>query len=145
MSKDKIGELLGKALQFEVRVWDKPAKTGSATYYTEHIKFVGKLPKGMPAPVLDDKYIFGVNMSKANNPEMLKQLRAEHKNTMKLATNWQGSVLQGELGLARQQSPSEPAAKAPVSQPNPTPVQVNTTVAKPAPVALDDGWDDDQV
>ena len=145
VSKDKIGELLGKALQFEVRVWDKPAKTGSATYYTEHIKFVGKLPKGMPAPVLDDKYIFGVNMSAANNPEMLKQLRAEHKNTMKLATNWQGSVLQGELGAARQQTPSEPAAKAPVSQPKPTPVQVNTTVAQPAVVDLDSGWDDSEI
>ena len=152
VTKEKITDLLGKALQFEVRVWDKPAKNGES-YYTEHIKFVGKLPKGMPEPVLDTKFIFGVNMTSANDPEMIKQLRAEHKNTMKLATNWEGSVLQKELTELRssnQQSPSQTPVEAPEKHVAASSQPANTVVA-PQPVnapesvsgGFDTNFDDD--
>jgi hypothetical protein len=146
VSKDAITGLLGKALQFEVRVWDKPAKVGDATYYTENIKFVGKLPKGMPVPELDSKFIFGVNMTSANDPEMVKQLRAEHKNTMKLATNWEGSVLQKELQVPRAND-SSPVSTADKSSPEKsnsvTPKPVNVAQKQPEPVE-DINFDDDK-
>jgi hypothetical protein len=142
VSKDDITGLLGKALQFEVRVWDKPAKVGDVTYYTELIKFVGKLPKGMPVVELDDKFIVGVNMTSANDPEMVKQLRAEHKNTMKLATNWEGSVLQKELAELRSNS----APKAPVSTVDKSSqsAPVNVTPQVVSAPNVDDNFDDDK-
>jgi hypothetical protein len=152
VSKDAITGLLGKALQFEVRVWDKPAKVGDATYYTENIKFVGKLPKGMPVPELDSKFIFGVNMTSANDPEMVKQLRAEHKNTMKLATNWEGSVLQKELAELRSNGGGNIGTQAPVSTPDKSsseksnsvaPTPVNVVQKQPEPIE-DINFDDDK-
>lgn len=150
VSKDDITGLLGKALQFEVRVWDKPAKVGDATYYTELIKFVGKLPKGMPVVELDDKFIAGVNMTSANDPEMVKQLRAEHKNTMKLATNWEGSVLQKELSELRSnntptkapESASDKSSVTTSTNVTPTNITPPKTVTEPD---LDEGWDDDSI
>jgi len=131
VQKEKITELLGKALQFEVRVWDKPAKQGDNTYFTESIKFVGKLPKGMPVPVLDEKYIFGVNMTTANNPDMVKQVRAIAKNTMKLATNFKDSVLEKEL----QEAKASYSVKPPVStsDKSSTPTSTNVTPTKVTP------------
>ena len=154
VTKDEITKLLGKALQFELRIWNKLNTKKGTTHYTESIKFVGKLPKGMPEPVLDEKSIFGVNMMSANDPEMIKQLRAEHKNTMKLALNWEGSVLQRELSELRnsnQQSPSQTPAEAPEKHVTVSSQPANTMVA-PQPVntvasvsgGLDEGWDDDK-
>lgn len=145
MTKDDIGKLLGKALQFEVRVWDKPSKDDpSKTFYTESLKFVGKLPKGMPEPDLSKVSIFGVNMGAANDIEMVKQLRAEHRNTMKLASNWEGSVLQKELEELRKSyqeasNDSSSASGSEAPKPDKKPAEKQP---EPATPDEDDGWDD---
>ena len=160
VNKDSIVGLLGKALQFEVRVWNKPDKNDpSKTYYTENIKFVGKLPKGMVAPTLDDSALFGVNMTAANNPDMVKQVRAVAKNTMKLATNFEGSILQQEFAAAASSRGSgnntgsnNTATKPPVTSATETKQQGSGSVPDKAvsasgstQVDLDEGWDDDLI
>lgn len=154
VNKDSIVGLLGKALQFEVRVWNKPDKNDpSKTYYTENIKFVGKLPKGMAIPTLDDSALFGVNMTAANNPDMVKQVRAVAKNTMKLATNFEGSILQQEFAAAASSrgSSNNTATKPPVTSATETKPQGSVSVPDKTvsasgntQVDLDEGWDDDQ-
>lgn len=148
VSKDSIVELLGKTLLFEVRVWNKPAKNdASKSYFTEHIKFVGKLAKGQsPLELPEGTEVWGVNFAEENDPEMLKQVRAIAKNTMKLATNWENSVIRKELfnkgkGDNSIEGAEKPEEKTP-PKPESNPVQKAAEPQKKEPV-LDDGWDDD--
>ena len=102
VSKDDITGILGKAMMFNVQVWNKPAKNdASKTYYTESIKFVGEVPEGLPTPEFDEDLIHGVNFNQANDPDMLNQIRFVAKNTMKLATDWETSVIKKEIEQAK--------------------------------------------
>lgn len=126
--KESVSQLLGKALLFKIQVFMKPDKFDKKkSYYTEYIKFVSEVPDGLPVPEFDTSLIHGLNMNRPNDPEALKQVRSTIKNTMRLSTDWEGSVIKGELEALyqeRQQSntqqqseeekPSEKAPEPPV-------------------------------
>lgn len=129
VKKEKIVEILGKPLQFDVRVWNKPnAKDATKAYYTENIKYTGKVPKGMPLPEFNADSIWGVNMTEKNDPEMVKLIPVIAKNVMKLATNWEGSVLQGELEALKATRKEEWAANNSDSNATEKPVKTSSPV-----------------
>lgn len=86
----RIDELLGKSLQFEIQVFKN-----SKSYYTEKLKYVGGLGRGQQPLTLDKTYMIEFNGD--NDVEGLKQLRANVVNTIKNATNYQGSKIQQQL------------------------------------------------
>jgi hypothetical protein len=96
MKVDKLGDMLGKPLQFKMRIWDKPTKNGG-TWFTEEIKFVSEVPEGLTPPVFDESYIHGINFNEPNDIETVKHLRTEIVNTIKRAVNFEGSIIQKEL------------------------------------------------
>lgn len=98
--KEDVSKLLGKALMFKVRVYQKENK--GKQYYTEEIKFVSEVPEGLPIPEFDESLIHGVNMNRANVPEYLQQTRAVVKNTMRLSLDWDSSVVKGEIAAMYQ-------------------------------------------
>lgn len=102
VTKEDITGILGKCFQFQVRVWNKPDKSDpKKTYFTENIKFLGKLGKKQTPPPFDEDSIFGVNFNSENDPDMLKQVRSICKNSMKLATNWGDSIIKKEIDKAK--------------------------------------------
>ena len=86
----RIDEFLGKSLQFEIQVFKN-----SKSYYTEKLKYVGGLGRGQQPLSLDKTYMIEFNGD--NDVEGLKQLRANIVNTIKNATNYQGSKIQQQL------------------------------------------------
>lgn len=107
--KGNIGKLLGKIVQFQFRVWMKPAKSGDAKFFTEEIKLVGMVPEGVPLPEIPEGILHGVNLYSDNDPEAVKQLRVAVKNTQKRANNYVGSPLAAMLdaGQTHQAAPQE--------------------------------------
>lgn len=110
MKVDRLGEMLGRPLQFKMRVWNKPTKNGG-TWYTEEVKFVGEVPEGLPIPDFDEKYIHGINFDTPNDEETVKHLRSEIVNTIKRASNFKGSVIEKELEEYRSQSNTETSSE----------------------------------
>lgn len=88
--KERIGELLGTAAQFQMRVYLKPG-SGSKQYLTEEIKLAGQVPEGVPVPILDERHLIGINFTGENNPEEVKKLRRSIRNSIKLASNYSTS------------------------------------------------------
>ena len=93
---DRLGEMLGKPLQFKMQVWNKPTKNGG-TWYTEDIKFVSEVPEGLQLPEFDESLIHGINFDERNDPETVKHLRADIVNTIKRAVNYEGSEVQKDF------------------------------------------------
>ena len=85
---------IASELQFEIQVFMKPSKNGKS-YYTEKLKYVGGLGRGQQPLSLDKTYMIEFNGD--NDVEGLKQLRANVVNTIKNATNYQGSKIQQQL------------------------------------------------
>lgn len=138
-TKNRIGELLGKVAQFQFRVYMKPSKKDkSKTYFTEEIKLVGVVPEGIPVPEVPDGILYGVNMTRENNEDAIKQLRVSVRNTIKKALNYEGSVLQTELdkhfSYSADAKPEDKAEK-------PAPKQGKQEAPEPEPSY--DSFDDD--
>lgn len=90
---DRIDELLGKTLQFKVQIGFN--EKGDKKYYFEKMSFIGALQrKDKP---FEDVDTFLIQMDEPNDPEALKQIRKHLLNTMEIATNFEGSVLQKQL------------------------------------------------
>lgn len=90
---DRIDELLGKTLQFKVQIGFN--EKGDKKYYFEKMSFIGALQrKDKP---FEDVETFLIQMDEPNDPEALKNLRKHLLNTMELATNFTGSILQKQL------------------------------------------------
>lgn len=102
-----IDKLLGKAFQFEVQVFFKENK--GKQYYTEYIKFVSGLGRGQSAPEIQSEP-FLVMFNKENKEEDLKSLRNHVLNTIRRASNYEGSLIQKQLGLDSLYKPSDEAA-----------------------------------
>lgn len=100
---DRLGELLGKPLQFRMRVWNKPTKSGG-TWYTEEVKFVSEVPEGLTPPEFDESYVHGINFDQPNDPDTVKNLRSDVVNTIRRAINFEGSVIEKELKEYRSQA-----------------------------------------
>lgn len=118
---DRIDELLGKTLQFKVQIGFN--EKGDKKYYFEKMSFLGSIQK--KDKPFEDVETFLIQMDEPNDPEALKQIRKHLLNTMEMATNFEGSVLQKQLLEVRPNSfkdSGSPAvvkkeeSKAPVDQ-----------------------------
>lgn len=89
-----IDKLLGRAFNFEAQVYFRESKGKS--YYTEYIKFVGALGRGQKAPEGEVSKLL-IQFNQENSPEDLKELRNHVKNTIKRASNYEGSKIQKQL------------------------------------------------
>lgn len=127
---DRIGELLGKALMFEIQLFMKPGNNGKR-YYNEIIKSPTIIPRSIKAPTLDPSLLALVQWSSGVGPneDEVKKLRASVKNTIKNATNFNGSTIQSVIDKPREQSnndrPVDPSTEVtkPKATPKPTPAK----------------------
>lgn len=90
----EIDKLVGKTLQFQVRVFMKAGKDDKK-YYTEQIKFVGGLPRGSKELSVENAYV--VQFNEDNDPQAVKELRGHIINTIKAATNYEGSGIKAQI------------------------------------------------
>lgn len=109
-----IDKLLGQAFQFEAQVFFKKGKDGKS-YYNEYVKFVSGLGRGQSAPESSVKPLL-IGFMDDNEPQAIKEVRAHVLNTCRLASNWEGSKLEKQVGEVRGQ-PSAPQTK---EQPKPS-------------------------
>jgi hypothetical protein len=132
-----IDKLIGKSLQFEAQVFMKESKGKS--YFTEYVKYVSGLGRGQKELALvSDTFV--VQMNQPNTPKALKELRNHIVNTVRMAGNYVGSVLEKELSDARP-ARQEEAEEATPPAPAPTPKQKTTRTPVQAPPEPD--FDDD--
>jgi len=90
-----IDKLLGKAFQFEAQVnYDKGG------YYKEYIKFVGGLGRNMSAPDYGLP-LHVVGFDDDNSDEAVKNIRNHVLNTIKMATNYEGSKLATQIEVVK--------------------------------------------
>jgi hypothetical protein len=139
----QIDQLLGKSFQFEAQVFWKENK--GKKYYTEYIKFIGGLGRGQQEPELKtEPYL--IQFNKENPEDGIKELRSYIVNTMKRATNYEGSQIQKDIEKHRSQggsgssqkgsSPSQGGSPSGGSKDDSTPSQESSG-------GDDDGFDDD--
>jgi len=129
---DRIGELLGKALMFEIHLRMNQADNGKL-YFNESIKSPTIIPRSIKAPTLDPSLIGGVLWSDGSDPDEneVKKLRASVKNTIKNATNFKGSTIESVIDKPREQGDNARPTKEPAKP-----------VTKPAP-AKAASWEDE--
>lgn len=141
----RISELLGQAFQFETQVFFKESKGKS--YYTEYIKYVSGLGRGQSVPELPNKPIM-IQFNKENDPEAIKELRAHVVNTIKKASNYEGSAIQKQIESVRGvkqevQAEPKPAYKVVSDQDGPEVVPVKQKLSKQEKEAMDvDSFDE---
>lgn len=94
-----IDKLLGVSLQFEAQVFFKKAKNGKE-YYTEYLKFVGGLGRKMePLELVTAPSLIMFNQK--NDEDSVKELRNHVVNTIKMASNYEGSMIQKQIEGSR--------------------------------------------
>lgn len=137
-TKERIGELLGKPIQCQFRVYMKPSK--GKEYYSEEIKLAGMVPEGVPIPDYDQTLLHGVNLVGDNDETAVKQLRASVRNTIKRAINYEGSDIkqlfdffEAEYAAKREGQPKAEGGSKPAPQP-----------AKVEEQASSGSWEDDE-
>lgn len=123
----RIDELLGKAFQFEVQIFMKPGKDGKQ-YYTEYVRYVGALGRGMKEPEQLTKP-FIVMFNQKPEIDVTKELRSHVINTMKQASNYNGSKISEVLGEAK--APQKPAEEE-------KPKEIAKPMSKPVSPAVED-------
>lgn len=101
----RVDELLGKAFQFSAQVWMKPGKQDKE-YYTEYVSFVGALGRGQVVPEQPTEPMM-IQFGETNPEAAVKELRAHVVNTIKRASNYEGSVLQKQIESLRGQKPKQ--------------------------------------
>lgn len=134
---ESIDSLVGKAFQFEAQVYFKTSK--GKDYYTEKVAFKSGLGRGQVAPELPTD-TFVVQFNGDNDPTALKEIRNHVANTIRNATNFEGSPIQKQLEAAKasyantpdsDDSDDTPEEKAPEVK---KPVKALGRAAKPAPI-----------
>lgn len=139
---DNIGQLIGKAFQFEVQVG-----FNEKGYYFEKCSFKAALGRGQVVPQFDPSILSMVLFDVDNKEEYVKTLRASIKNTIKRAKNYQGSKIQQQLEgsqSSNSQQNVESNTNAQVSQqsaPNRA-VEPPSYVTEEAPFDDGDSFDD---
>ena len=86
-----IDQLLGQAFQFEAQIY-----FNEKGYYTEDVKFIGALGRGQKAPEGEVSQML-IQFNQPNKEKDLKELRSHVKNTIKRASNYEGSKIQAQL------------------------------------------------
>lgn len=85
---EQIGDLLGKAFQFEVQV-----NFNKDGYYSEYCKFAAAVSRSQKVTPLAPELMSSVFMDEENSEEVLKNLRASVRNTIMMATNYEDSAI----------------------------------------------------
>lgn len=116
---ERVGELLGKVVQFQISAFLKPSKSGDRKYLTETIKIAGVVPEGIPIPTLDPSLIHGLVMHGDVDMGAVETARASILNTCKRATNFAGSDLEKALANRKPKDTITAPASAPVPSPAP--------------------------
>jgi hypothetical protein len=135
---NRLGELLGKCLQFEFQCFMKPSKKDhTKLYYTEIVKLVGIVPEGVPVPPMPEGIVAGIEWSSGNTPDAtaVQNLRLSIKNTIRNATNYEGSTIQPLIEAPREDRPP-PVVDKPKAK-------VDNTNTKKATAGS--GWEDDSL
>lgn len=109
-----IDKLLGQALSFKVQVYFRENKGKS--FYTESIKYVSGLGRGQKAPEYDFEP-FVIQFNQENDATALKELRSHIKNTVKQASNYEGSKLQQQLEALYEKGSQETESEVPPEEP----------------------------
>ena len=92
----QIDSLLGKSMQFVVQVYMKEGK-GGKEYYTEFIKYAAPLARGQKEFDMSEYTPFLIQFNSKNDEKALQELRFHIINTLKQATNFEGSMIQKQL------------------------------------------------
>lgn len=136
-----IDKLLGESFQFAVQVF-----INDKGYYTEYVNFTGALGRGQKAPNTDVKTSL-IQFNQDNDLESLKELRHHVKNTIKQASNYEGSKIQKQLDELQESYKSSKAegqvedAQEEV-KPKVEPKKAVKSARKPVPTTIDDMDDD---
>ncbi|ANA49340.1 hypothetical protein PMW_215 [Pseudomonas phage phiPMW] len=95
--KDQLGDLIGEAVLVEVHVYS--TKSGDKEFLNEKFKLMGAVPKIMQAaiPELDEKFMYLVNFNGEQDLDAVKNLRQSVINTMRMASNFEGSAVHKAL------------------------------------------------
>lgn len=133
---EQIGDLLGKAFQFQTQIFFRQGNDGK-DYYTEKIKFVGGLGRGQKAPE-NPNAPFVVQFFEQNSEEAIKNLRHHIITTIKQAKNYPGSAIQKQLiELGKDDGKTtQPVSAAPAPAPAPVRTPSKPVAAKPAKTAV---------
>jgi hypothetical protein len=136
----RIDELLGKSYQFSAQVWFKESK--GKQYYTEYVNFVGALGRGQAeAEHFTTPYV--VQFTEENPADAIKELRAHVVNTIKRATNYNGSKIQAQIEALRGQAKPNENGKAEGEAPKPKKAKVAPKAKEPVLATDYNSFDDD--
>ena len=137
---ERVDELIGKSLQFAAQVYFKESK--GKQYYTEYVNFVGALGRGQKeAEQLTTPYV--VEFTKENPEEAIRNLSSHVVNTMKRASNFEGSAIQKQIEAFRgSKASATPAAETPKPEAK-AKGKGNKAQPVPEPAPDYDSFDDD--
>lgn len=139
-----IDDLLGKAFQFEAQVFFKESK--GKKYFTEYVKFVSGLGRGQVEPELTTTPMM-IQFNKENEVDAVKELRAHVVNTLKRASNYEGSIIKSQVETLRggaKPKTESPELKLVNGQDGPELVLPQRKIkAAPQPAPNFDAFDDD--
>jgi hypothetical protein len=96
---ENIDKLAGQTFQFEIQVY-----FNDKGYYNERMRYVGAIKRN-ETPIDYDSEV--IQFTEENDLQAIKELREVIKDTMTLATNFEGSVIQEQLKEAGYKTPSE--------------------------------------
>lgn len=138
----QIDSLLGKSMQFVAQVYMKKGSNGKE-YYTEFIKFAAPLARGQKEVDTSDMHLFLVQFNSKNDTQALQELRSHIVNTLKQATNFEGSMIQKQLleigkikqeegaSEVRSEEKKEEVKGEPSPPPKPTPKKAPAKIVEP--------------
>jgi len=138
--------LIGKPILIEYQVHETTSK--GKKYLNEKTSLVGQVPGMMKSmiPELDRKYLFATKFKGTQNPEVLKMLRHTVIETMKLATDFEGSDIQKaliELGRVKASDSSQNQSEQVIHRTT-APQGPRKAEPSPTPQGTDfDSFDDD--
>lgn len=144
----EMNRLIGKAVLVEYRVFEEENK--GKKYLKEKVSLQGQIPDMMEAMAEEAKekvkpYLFATAFKGKQNPETLKQLRHVVIETMKLASDFEGSDIQKaliECGKVRPADNAEGGQETLVAQ---APAQKEAVKASPSATpqpTFDEDFDD---
>ena len=91
----RIGELLGKSLQFNVQIFFKEGKQGKS-YFTQRIKYAAGLGRNLQ-PIDHGGNVNVLMFNRENNEQAIKELPKVVLNTVKQAKNYVGSKIAQQI------------------------------------------------
>ena len=136
----RIDEILGHAFLFEVRVYFKKSKDSKSEYFTEEIKFLGPVMKGMPIPEYNLEPAL-IQFPGPNKDEDVANIRNHVVNTIRLAKNFSGSELEAQLERVKGSKQKE-EAETPAEEKAPAAKATKPKVTKPAKAEESNPFDD---